>query len=92
MNDTLLMCVLHRKAHLNKEPNPLAEREVVMVAIFDDRRAADPLHHEVRLAGLRGPGIEHFGDGGVLHDSKGLSLCFEAGHDLLRVHAELDDF
>jgi hypothetical protein len=39
----------------------------------------------------RGAGVEDLGDGGVVHHGQGLPLGLEAGHDLLGVHALLDD-
>ena len=38
-----------------------------------------------------GAGVEHPGDAGVVHQREGLALGLEAGHDLLGVHARLDD-
>ena len=36
--------------------------------------------------------IQDLGDSRMVHKRQGSLLCFEARHDLLRVHAHLDDF
>ena len=40
---------------------------------------------------LRGPGIEHLGDIGVIHHGQRLALRLEARDDLLCIHTQLDD-
>ncbi len=64
---------------------------LLLVAVVGDRHARDQLHDEVRSAGLGGTGVEDLGDVGVVHQGQGLPLGLEAGDDLPRVHAELDD-
>jgi hypothetical protein len=39
-------------ADLEEEPDPLADPEVLAIAVLRDRRALDVLHHEVRPAGV----------------------------------------
>ena len=51
----------------------------------------DQLHHEVGPARVGGPGIEHPGDVGMVHQRQGLPLDLEPGDDLLGVHPRLDD-
>ena len=65
--------------------------QVVLVAVVGDLDAPHQFHDEVGPAGLRGPGIQHLGDVGMVHQRQGLALGFEPGDDLLGVHAQLDD-
>ncbi len=37
------------------------------------------------------PRVEHLGDVGMIHQRQRLPLGLEPGHDLLGVHAQLDD-
>ena len=53
--------------------------------------ALDQLHHEVGPAAVGRAGVEHPGDVGVVHQGQGLPLGLEAGDDVARVHARLDD-
>ena len=66
-------------------------RQAVLVAVVGDRHALDQLHHEVRPAASRRAGVEDLGDVGVVHQGQRLPLRLEAGEDLARVHAGLDD-
>ena len=91
MDDALLVRVLDRLADRHEQLQPLARRQVVVVAILGDGHAVDQLHDEVRPAGFRGPAVEDAGDVDVIHHRQGLPLRLEAGDDLLRVHAGLDD-
>ena len=70
---------------------PLARREVVVVAVRGDRNALNQLHDEIGPAGFRGPGVEHSGDVDVVHHGQRLPLGLEAGDHLPTVHARLDD-
>ncbi len=62
----------------------------MIIAVGCDRNARDVSHHEVRRALRRGAGIEHLGDGGVVHQGQGLALGFEARHHFARVQAGFD--
>ena len=53
--------------------------------------AADEFHDEEGPAKLRRTGVEDLGDVRVLHHRERLPLLLEAGDDLLRIHAEIDD-
>ncbi len=57
---------------------------------FRDLDAANQFHDEVRPAGFSGPGIQNFRDVWMIHQRQRLTLGFEAGDDLLGVHAQLD--
>ena len=59
MNDALLMGVLDRLADRHEQFQPLARREVVVIAILGDRHALHQLHDEIGPARFRGAGIEH---------------------------------
>jgi hypothetical protein len=48
--------------------------------------AAHQFHDKVGPARVSGPGIEHFGDVRMVHESQRLALGFEPGNDLLGVH------
>ena len=64
---------------------------MVVVAVLGDGYAVDQLHDEVGPASFRGPGVEHTGDVDMVHHRQGLPLGLEAGNDLPRIHARLDD-
>ena len=74
-----------------KRCEAVADAEAFVVAVVGDRDAADQLHDEVGAAGGGGAGVEDAGDVGVVHHGQGLALGLEAGDDVLRVHAGLDD-
>ena len=92
MDDALLMRVLDGPAYLDEQVQPLRGRQVVLVTVVRDPHAPDQLHHEVGPAGPGGSGIQHPGDVRMVHQGQRLPLGLEAGHDLLGIHAELDDF
>ena len=46
--------------------------EPVLVAVVGDGDALDQLHDEVGPAAVGGPGVEHLGDVGVVHQGQGL--------------------
>ncbi len=85
------MGVLDRLADRHEQPQALARRQAVVVAVLGDRHTVDQLHDEIRPAGFRGPGIEDAGDVDMVHHGQGLPLGLEAGDDLAAVHARLDD-
>ena len=90
MNDGFLMRMLHSLAGLDKELQPLADLELVLIAVLGNRQPGHVFHYEVRLALRCGAGIEHLGDRGVVHDRNRLTLRLEAPHDRLVVHARPD--
>ena len=51
----------------------------------------DQLHDEVGPAAVGRAGVEDAGDVGMVHQRQGLPLGLEAGDDVARVHARLDD-
>ena len=85
------MRVLHRLADLDEQLEALADRQLVLVAVLGDRLALHQLHHEVRPPAPRRAGVEHARDVRMIHQRQRLALGLEAGDDLPRVHAELDD-
>ena len=92
VDDAFLMGVLDGLADRVEEFEPFAGGKVILVAILGDRDAANQFHHEIRSARVRGAGVEHLSDIGVLHHGQGLALGFKAGDDLFGVHPQFDDF
>jgi hypothetical protein len=78
-------------ADRDEQLQPLARRELVLVAVLGDRHAADEFHHEVRMAARGGAGVEHAGDVRMVHEGERLPLGLEAGDHVAGVHARLDD-
>ena len=91
MNDAFLMRVLNRLANLNKQVQPFASRQVVLVTVVGDFDAAHQFHDEVGTARVRRAGLQDLGNIRMIHQRQRLALSFEAGDDLLGVHAQLDD-
>ena len=91
VDDSLLMGVLHRLAHGNEELQAFFQRELVPVAVVGDRLAVDQFHDKVGPARFRAAGVEDLGDVRMVHHRQGLPLGLEAGQNLPRVHARLDD-
>jgi hypothetical protein len=90
MDDRFLVRVLHALAGLDKELQPLANLELLLIAILRDRHPRHVLHDEVRLTLGGDAGIEHLGDGRVIHDRERLAFCLKALHDCRVVHSRLD--
>ena len=90
VDDPLLVRVLHRRADLAEQRQPLRQAEPVLVAVVGERDALDQLHDEERPAAVGGAGVEHLGDVRVVHQRQGLPLGLEPGQDGPRVHARLD--
>jgi len=91
VDDALLVRVLHRVADLHEEPEAFDCAQALAVAVLGDGHAGDVLHDEERAPFGRGAGVEDAGHAGVVHHGEGLAFGLEAGDDLLRVHAQLDD-
>src|SRR4051812_26062610 len=91
MNDALLVRVLNGAANVNEELQPSLCADAIGLAVICDGNTFHQLHHEKGPPVFGGAAIEHLCDVWMVHQREGLPLGFEAGHDLLRVHAELDD-
>ena len=91
MNHPFLVGVLDGIADLDEKVQPLASGELVLVAVIGDRDAAHQFHDKEGASGVRRAGFQHFGDVGMFHHGQRLALRLETGHDLLGVHAQLDD-
>ena len=91
MDDAFLVGVLDGLADRHEELQPLADRQVQLIAVLGDGDALDQLHDEVRPAFGRRAGVEDLGDIGMVHQGQGLALRLEAAQDLRGVHARFDD-
>src|SRR5258705_295779 len=80
---------LPRLAHLDEQPQPLVDRQGVLVAEVRDRLPLHQLHHEVGPPQLGLAGVQHAGDVRVVREGERLPLLFEARHDRLGVHPQL---
>jgi hypothetical protein len=59
-----------------------AANQLVLVAVIGDGNAGDVLHHEVRPALFRRTGVEHPGDGRMVHQRQRLPFGFEPRYQL----------
>ena len=50
MDDEVLVCVLYRRTHVEKELQPRTDVEPVRVAIPGERQTVHILHHQVRTS------------------------------------------
>ncbi len=91
VNDTLLVRVLDGLANFDEQVQSLRGAEFLSVAVSCDGNAAHEFHDKVRAAVFRGAAVEDFGDVRMIHEREGLALGLEAGDDLFRIHAQLDD-
>jgi hypothetical protein len=90
VDDPLLVGVLNRLAHLDEQPEPVADTQAAPIAVVGDRDTADQLHDEVWMTLVGHSGVKHFGDVRVVHEGEGLPLGLEPGDHLVRVHSRLD--
>ena len=90
VDDRLLVRVLHAFADVHEKLEPFAGAEPVIVAVGRDGHPGDVFHHEVRRALRRRAGIEHLGDGRVVHHGESLALRLEARDHFAGVHPGLD--
>ena len=91
VDDPFLVRVLNAFAKLNEQTKPFGDREAMPVAVCGQGVAADVLHRKVRPPEIRRPGLEHFGNCGMVHERERLALRFEARNDLRGVETGLDD-
>ena len=91
MNNPFGVGMLDRLADRGKEAQPLADGQIIFVAVLSNRDSADQLHHEVRPPGLRSPSVDNPCNIRMVHDREGLTLRLEARDDLPSVHARLSD-
>jgi len=90
VNDSFLVCVLYRLANRNKQFQPFASTEPVTVTIRRNGSTRNVFHDEVRRTVRRGAGVEHFGNGGVIHHRERLPFRLKAFHERLVKHARFD--
>jgi hypothetical protein len=90
----ILVRVLDRLADRDEQLQAFPERQPRLVAVPGDGQPLDHLHDEIGAAtpglpfirGGRGPGVEDFGDVGVVHQRQRLPLGLEPGDHLAAVH------
>ena len=90
MHHALLMRVLHRRAHLPHQQQPILQRELLVLAEAIERHGLHVIHREERLPAVGRPAVEDLGDALVVHQCQRLPLLLEARDDGLAVHAQLD--
>src|SRR6478672_4519975 len=92
MDDSLLMCVLHRVTNFNKHFQASSSLEGILVAVIGDLDAAYQFHYEIRPSAFGGTGVEHVRDIRMIHQGQSLSFGLKAGDDHLRIHSRFDYF
>jgi hypothetical protein len=90
VDDPFLVGVLNSLADQREQFETLPSAELLLVAIICDRYALDQFHGEIRPTLVGCARIVDPGDAGVVHHRQCLPFGFEACHDLVRVHAPLD--
>jgi len=91
VDDAFLMRVLHGLAYRDEQVQPVARRQLVLIAVVRDGNATDEFHDEVRPAGVGRPGIQHPRNVRMIHERERLPLGRERA--ITRgCHARLDDF
>ncbi len=91
VDNALLMRVLHGLADGDEQLQSLAGGQVLLVTVLGDGDAVDQFHHEIRSTRIRGSGVKHFGDVGMIHHRQCLLFGLESRDHLPCVHARLDD-
>src|SRR3954470_9686903 len=92
MDDSFLMCVLNRLAHLDEELEPLQSRQLVLIAVLSDLDPPHQFHHEIEPASFGHVRVKNPGDVRVVHHCERLALGLEPRHNLTAVHAQFDYF
>ena len=92
VDDPFLMSVLYCFADGDEELQSRSSRKLVPIAKLGNRQAAEQIHDEIRASGGCFAPIQDMGNVGVIHQRQRLALGFEAGDDLLAVHARLENF
>ena len=85
------MGVLDSGADAAEQLQPLPGRQAVAVAVLGDGEPLDVLHDEIGPPLRCGVGVEDPRHVGMVHQGQRLALGLEAGDDLVRVHADLDE-
>ena len=92
MDHQPLMRVLHGRAHLEKQLQPLSGRKAVVVTIRIDPYALDQLHHQVGNAVVSGAAIQQTGDVGMIERGENLALSAEAFQNKRGIEAAAHQF
>jgi hypothetical protein len=90
MDYSLLMRMLNRVAHLNKQLQPRGGLQGTLVAEISDLNSLDEFHYKIRPAALGRAGVEDVGNVRMVHQRKRLSLGLKACDHAFRVHARLN--
>jgi hypothetical protein len=90
MDYPLLMRMLNRVAHLNKQLQPRAGPKGTLVAEIGDLNALDEFHYEIRPSTLGRARIEYVSDVRMVHQRKRLSFGLKARNLAFRVHSRLN--
>jgi hypothetical protein len=77
--------VVHRPGHPDEQPQALLNRQAPGPAVLRDGHAVHVLHHQVRPAVVRGPGVQEPGDIGVVQGGQDLALHREPLQEIVRV-------
>src|SRR5262245_42363998 len=74
-----------------KQLEPCDRIELARFAVLVDGFAEDVLHNEVRKPVFSGPAIQQASDIGVIQAREDLTLAVETAHNVVRVHAALNE-
>jgi hypothetical protein len=83
MDDAAVVRVLHGGGQLDREGDPIRDRQLLRAGVVGQRRARDQFHHEMRRRGavpLR-EGVD-LRDAGMLQPAEHLGFVLEAAEDL----------
>ncbi len=90
VDDGLLMRVLDAFTRGEEQVQPLANLQLLAVAVVGDGLALHVVHHEERLAIGRGAGVEHLGNGRMIHHRQRLPFRTEALQNRIVVDSDAD--
>ena len=92
VDDEVGVGVLHRLAHVLKQPQAVLNAEASFVAVVGDDLAVDILHDEVGLSGVGHAAVEQVGDVLVAQAGEDASFGQKTTMDLARGEAAANDF
>ena len=89
VDHSLLVRVLQACTDVQDQSNSIAGVELVLFAVFRDRKPVHQLHRKEGPTLGRAARVEDLGDGGVIHHGHRLAFRFEARNHFAGVHAAL---